>query len=174
MIFFDFVHFNCIVLNKLSFPIYLYIKFCLFFSLRTHRCAFINIGCVLNAFKPMTSHFSITGFYHVFIIFHLSTWSFFNSQVFQMSDKECRLLDITLFFVLLIALHLYLESDISICNLFFVGFLITFLFTIIQDWPFLKNNCSSSWSSPQLMQASNFYLFVISVDNFLVWIVQHT
>ena len=78
-----------------------------------------------------------------------------------MSDKECRLLDITFFFVLLIALHLYLELDISLCNLFFLGFLITFLVTISQDWPFLKNNCSASWSSPQLMQASNFYLCYI-------------
>ena len=66
-----------------------------------------------------------------------------------MSDKEYKCLDITFFFVLLIALHLYLELDISLCNLFFL--LITFLLTIIQDWPFLKNNFSSSWSSPQLM-----------------------
>ena len=149
MIFFYFVHFNCIVLKKLSFPIHLYIKFCLFFFLRIHRCTFINIGRVLNAFKPMISHFSITGFFHVFIIFHLSIWSLFNLQVFQVSDKEYKCLDITFFFVLLIALHLYLELDISLCNLFFL--LITFLLTIIQDWPFLKNNFSSSWSSPQLM-----------------------
>ena len=120
-----------------------------FFFLRIHRCAFINIDCVLNAFKPMISHFSITGFFYVFIIFHLSTSSLFNLEVFQVSDKEYKWLDITFFFVLLIVLHLYLELDISLCNLFFL--LITFLLTIIQDWPFLKNNFSSCWSSPRLM-----------------------